>query len=353
MISLLLIALPALIIECGIIIFLIDQAINSWLLFLAHITVVSALGMYAHFRAHSGEKAYFQFLLCLSTIFFGPFGIVGTLLAVFFYSFSKTYFSHDLESYDYLFPEVDKTETEKLCSTLHFGNLDHLEQNSIVPFIDILNYGSQREKQALIVLLINNYHSKFAPILKKGLNNKDNSLRVLAAMGIAQIENTFMKKAIAIESLKNKNNIDSRYLKALGNHYDEYAYSGITDKTWEQKYRDLAVTTYNQYLQLHPEDSDVVFSVGRILLRNGDYAEAAQKFEESINRGELTPSILFWYFESLYRLGQFKKLRLAAESFHDEISKVKSEIPFEILDVVNAWIYPPQLSDEKSTPVAS
>ena len=353
MLTLILISIPLLILESGILFLFLNQTIDPLLLIYSHLMITAALGLYAYYRVRVGKRAHFHILLCLTTGILGPLGILGTLFSILLYSYFKGSLPPILESYDSLFPNVGKTEVEKLFEQLHFGNLEQYNNDSVVPFIDILNYGDQRQKQALIVLLINNYHSKFSPVLKQALNDEDNSLRVLAAMGIAQIENDFMKRTLEIEKNTSLNSNDPEHWKTLGQHYDNYAYSGILDKVRESKYREMAITAYKEYLQFNPGDPNIVFNLGRTLLRNGNTLEASNCFEDSINKGIQSPAILFWYFESLYRLHQYHKLRTAIQSHYDQMSKIQNDIPLDLLNVLKIWIRPQPNLNVESKQVAA
>jgi tetratricopeptide (TPR) repeat protein len=204
--------------------------------------------------------------------------------------------------------------------------------------MDVLRYGNQRQKQTLIPLIINNYHRNFAPVLKEAIKDEDNSIRVLASMGMAQIENQYMRRAIEIETKKRKaNKSDKIYLKILGRHYDDYAHCEILDEIMQTDFRNLAIKSYEEYLHSNPLDGDVLFWLARAFLRNGKPEEAVIEFEVALKNKLLLPQNFIWYLESLYRLQKYGELRDVACEYIRHLNIAEGVIPPEVNKTLNIW----------------
>lgn len=336
-----LIAGSAFLVECFVVGTLFRGELEAGWAAIAHVAVVTLLGLWAWQLYRGGIGDRLPLLLTLGTAVLGPLGPAGALLTLGLYRRFEKSATPFQEWYDSLFPDAGNSEFDETFERLLWEQNLNFQQNSVIPFMDILHYGTQRQKQTMIVLLIKHYHGKFAPVLKQALLDEDNSVRVLAAKGMAEIEYDFMKRFIDIQ--RGEEGIqrgDAEWLKMLGSHYDDYLYSGILDDVREEDYRQRAIKAYEGYLVHRPDDSDIPTRVGRILMRGEKIVEAADWFEDCINQGIRSPSILIWYFESLYLLGQFQKLREKAAIHYDELENSAKKFPINVLDAVRAWSRP-------------
>ena len=98
---------------------------------------------------------------------------------------------------------------------------------------------------------------------------------------------------------------------ALAKFYDDYAFTGVLDAELEKSNRERAIQTYKAYLQQDPNSAEAWIAIGRLLYRNKQWEEAADWFRHAMDRGWRVNTMILWYFECLFRLGQFKELRRA------------------------------------------
>jgi hypothetical protein len=325
--------------ESVIFILILNQTFSLLGFICAHSLVVLGLILYIYYWEQYDNETYFPFLFTLSTTVFGALGALFVLLLLLIrLKVPRVFKTPTADLYDSLLSELKKTEKEELSEYLLSGNVKKFNNSSVIPFMDVLRYGNQRQKQTLIPLLINNYHRNFAPVLREAIQDKDSSIRVLASMGMAQIENQFMEQAIKIEAKKGKGNeSDKKYLKILGRHYDDYAHSEILDEVMQTDFRNLAIKSYVEYLHSNPLDGDVLFWLARALLRNGKPEDAAIKFEVALKNKLLLPHNFVWYLESLYRLQKYKKLRDVANKYVRHLNIAEGVIPSEMKNIINTW----------------
>ncbi len=303
-----------------------------------HLGVVVTLALWASRSHHSGQGRQLAYLLTLFTAILGPFGTGGTLITAALYYWFKRTATPFSEWYEALFPDFEYAEIKKIYDKAVDEKNFHSRKNPVIPFIDVLQYGTIKQKQAMIVLLIKNHHGKFANVLRKALEDSDGSVRVLAAKGMTKIEQHFLDRKMELENQYQEGKIsESEFLKAQILNDDEHLYSGILDEIRAGEIRTHSHKACKKYLRQHPDDLDIRFLLGRILLRDGQSEEATDWFEECIQKGFISPKIYAWYFECMFRMGQFKRLREQAALHFKEIQEYKQVFQPDVYEVIRGW----------------
>lgn len=328
-------------------VFLIEvQIIQNWLnksisisTFLGiHGGVVAMLVFWTVMLHRFGSSMHLPPLLTLFTAVLGPFGVGGTLISMGLYYWLKRSSTPFSDWYQALFPDFEDAGTRNIFDKAVSTKDLHLEKQPVVPFMDILHYGTTRRKQAMIVLLIAHHHGKFAGVLRKALEDKDGSVRVLAAKGMTKIEQYYMHRNMDLEIQYREKKISSfDLMKSQIMNDDEYIYSGILDSIREPDIRLRTIKACKIYLRKSPEDLQIRFILGRMLLRSGKDEHAAEWYEECLRQGYKSPQIFAWYFECLYRLGQLTKLREQSAIYFDEIEQYKHVFQPDVFQVMKIW----------------
>jgi len=314
------------------------QGMNASTMAGIHMGVVVTLALWTGLARHAGQGRQLAYLLTLFTTVLGPFGAGGTLVMSGLYYWFKRSATPFPEWYESLFPEIEYADIKKIYDKVVDEEHFHSKRNPVIPFIDVLHYGTVKQKQAMIVLLIKNHHGKFANVLRKALEDSDGSVRVLAAKGMTKIEQHFLDLNMKLENRYQENKISSsEYLKTQILNDDEYLYSGILDEIRAGEVRLRSLKACKKYLRHHPDDLDIRFLMGRILLRDGKSDQATDWFEECIQKGFISPKIYAWYFECMYRMGQFKKLREQAKVHFEEIQEFKQVFQPDVYEVIRVW----------------
>lgn len=328
-----LLALGTEIVECGIVWCLLRTAISPYAVLIAHIAVAVSLCLYAWSLARKDQDLRLSLMLVSFTVFLGPLGGIATLAVVAMTSrFSSTARRFE-EWYGDLFPEEAKRDDilDRLANENASG------KDSVTPLIDVLNFGTHSQKQALITLMASNFRPAFAKVLKTALDDANNAIRVQAATAITRIEADFMRHTLewtrAVEAQPN----DADVLRSIARHYDDYAYIGLLDPARESECRAKALAYYKRYIQLAPSDREARLAVGRILLRGGDYGRGAAWFEE-IENLETARSAegSMWYMESLFHSGRLDQLRTLI-SEREVAPDASGNFPVEVLETLKLW----------------
>ena len=126
-------------------------------------------------------------------------------------------------------------------------------------------------------------------------------------------------------------------VKALAEHYDNYAYTGLLDSDREQNNRQKAYEHYMEYLQLVTADVDVRTRVGRLLMREGAYAKACDWFQKCIQLGYNSDAISQWYSEALFKCGKYEELRRFSMHLKNIPQGEAYAQPVAVREALNMW----------------
>ena len=314
-----------------------NEQITRWSAIAGHFVVLAAIALETFLRMKKGRDLRLNFLLFCFTLTLGPAGACATLLTAAMASLFSRKTRPFEEWYRALFPDEATTESG-LLEEIQAQRLQ--EERSIMPLIDVLTFGTHHQKQALLTMVTSNFKPAFAPVLKTALNDPNNAIRVQAATGITKLEADFMTRAVDLTKRCEQNPDDAHLFKEIAEHYDRYAYIGLLEHDRETECRNNALQYYGQYLALRSEDSEARAAAGRILVRDRRYKDAVAWFEQaSIDEisARQAPEEAVWYLESLFRLGQFEKVRTILMARGKELQH-SAGLPLEILEALQLWV---------------
>jgi polysaccharide biosynthesis protein PelE len=301
-----------------------------------HLLVVLALSAWLWRTARSGRDARFPLLLVAATAVLGPIGPAGVLLVVALHRYYLRSASTFESWYASLFPEESKDGDSALDRQLRAGNDGRGGEVDVVPFMDILSFGSRQQKQSMIALITTRFQPAFAPVLRQALNDGNHAIRVQAATAMTRVENGFLERSMRLSEAARRAPEDASTVLALARHYDSYAFAGILDDDRERENREKAIAAYGEYLELVPDDLSARAGLGRILVRKGEYRPAIDVLRKAIDAGNFSPQIVLWCMESFYRLGMFEQLREVARAYQPKVGPAE-DLPGEVSDAVLLW----------------
>ena len=299
------------------------------------ISVVVALIAYAQYR--KGMDVQHLALLAIVSSVTGIFGAVGALLGFIVTVLFRTRSHPFNEWYETIFP----TDTTSTPQVIYDSITEGLDENpstySVMPFGDVLRLGSENQKRRALAKMTSRFSPRFASAFKSALSDSNNTIRVQAATAIAKVEREFGAKLLRIELARSKQPNNALLTLALAKFYDDYAFTGVLDGELEKLNRDRAINSYKTYLKQDPNSQEAWISVGRLLYRNKQWAEAADWFRSALDRGWKLPTMVLWYFECLFRLGQHRDLRRAILEFGRGIT-TQEDLPQDVREAVTLWM---------------
>ncbi|MBF0587766.1 MAG: hypothetical protein HQL53_01415 [Magnetococcales bacterium] len=274
--------------------------------------------------------------LTISTTFLGPGGPIGALFTFWLDMRYRRYTRPAEEWFSALFPEEETGDAEILAEKL---DMDAQEgrSGSVMPFADVLKYGEQSQKQAMIAMALKQFQPRYAPVLKQALLDQDNAVRVQAATAITHLENRFLERTMKLEEEQKLRPNDPEFLLELARHYDDYAFTGILDDVRERENRDQAIQVYRHYLELKPGDTRVQLAVGRNLMRRDLVQEAADFLEPLATHEGAVTQMRMWYMESLFLLGRHNDLEEAARGYLAHVREIGEDGNMQVIETVQFW----------------
>lgn len=325
------------IVESLLVYWAVKQNLQPAFVLVLHLAVSIMLWIYASALRSSSRENRFAYLLFLVTASTGPYGAAGVVFALIVYFIYRRSSQPFAEWYDSIFPKLTISQAEQVYDDLVVGRDESSRTYSVIPFLDVLSFGSEVQKRQALAKMTSNFHPNFAPAFKKALNADSNTIRVQAASAISKIENQFMTKLMKLTAIMDKHPNEPVVVKALAQHYDDYAYTGLLDADRELTNRQKAYEHYLQYLDMQPADVDVRTRVGRILMRNKDYDKACKWFAQCIQMGYSSPAIAEWYSEALFNCGKYDELRRYSMHLHQISPENASPAQAILRESLNLW----------------
>jgi tetratricopeptide (TPR) repeat protein len=274
-------------------------------------------------------------LLVVSTAALGPLGATGAGLgAALRWVFARKATPFE-QWYASLFPEMAVSPTRALHQRIALRGAGPAARSTVAPFADVMALGTVQEKQSVVTMVADEFRPAFALALRSALNDAEPAIRVQAATASARIENRFLERSMALEERRAAAPDDADALLALARHHDEYADTGLLDTGRLQGERRRALEYYVRAEQLRPGDPQVAEAIGRLLLRLGQFEQAAAYLGREVERPEASAAAVACYLECLYQLRNLERLRDAAR-FHCDIV-TKSALPDEVREAVRLW----------------
>ncbi len=301
-----------------------------------HVILVAIAWILVFLLKRAGLDVRMAMLMLVTSSVLGPVGTAGTLLAVLQGIFYVRYRHSFEEWFNSIFPKAEPSLPEDIVDALEMGRDNNPYEYSVIPFMDVMKIGNEAQKREALSRMASSFHPRFSAALKTALTDESSAIRVQAATTITKIENKFHERLLRIEQLHREHPQNPVVKKALAEHYDDYAFTGLLDIQRELSNRQKARELYLEYLQLRPEDIDVRLKVGRLLIRSEELDQAVDWFKHSLDEGYATDALKIWYMECLFKAGRFDELRAAASTFHIDLNHYKNLQP-EMVETIHLW----------------
>lgn len=326
----------------GSLVYLLFKSTLSLPLFITlHLAVSLALSLWAILADMFRYDVKFPLLFLILNLTMGVFGAGICLVMIVLYAVYSRHSTAFADWYASLFPDNENTHHNALYDRLVMGWEDFSEKSGMVPYMDVMILGSDKQKQAALEKITGHFTPELAPVLIKALEDPKNSIRVQAATVLAKLEQEYAHKAVMIERKLRKQPKSSREPKLilqLAKHYDTFAHAGfILDKEREVSLRHKAILFYEYYLELVPDDGDVPFYLGWLYLQDHHIDKAYALLRRSVEeRGNPTPLHVWCYMECLYRKQDFDTLKQVARTYFPQMDTEDSDA-FKIVEMVRLW----------------
>lgn len=299
------------------------------------ISVVTAMVTYAQYR--NGMDVQHLAILSIVSFTTGIFGSLGALFGFIGTVIFRGRAQHFKEWYESIFPTDQVTDSQHIYDSIMEGLDENPRNYGVMPFVDVMRLGSENQKRRALAKMTSRFNPRFSQAYRTALADPSNTIRVQAATAVAKLEREFMTKLERIELARAKEPKNPNITMALAKFYDDYAFTGVLDAELEKLNRERAINTYKSYLQQDPNSAEAWIAIGRLLYRNKQWEEAADWFRHAMDRGWKVNNMVLWYFECLFRLGQYRELRRAVLEYGRGIMG-QEELPKDVREAVSLWL---------------
>jgi hypothetical protein len=297
-----------------------------WLILAAYWHVIARNSKTGSWRREQIRK-----LLALSTATLGPFGAGGTFLTLVRLRIRYASVTPFEQWYKTLFPETEITRPDFLHRLLIRSG--SAITGNVSPFADIMAGLDESRKRRVLALIIENFTPAYVPALKRGLTDSDPTIRVSAATAMAAIEGRYLTRGVALERYVERDPDDPRVKRALADHFDDYASSGLLDSIRADEMRERALALY---LMCIGSDPEIENRIGRLQVHLGHLDDADRTFDRLLaSHPDYLPA-LPWEMELLYRRNRFGALRQLARKSGPRLSD-DFTMPTTIRDAIREW----------------
>lgn len=284
-----------------------------------------------------GKGARFGIVFSIFVTVLGPFAAAGTMLMLIVFKISKPYATSFTEWYYSIFPEDRVSLSQEIADALQYGRDKSWQDYSIIPFVDVIKRGTESQKREAILKMTQFFHPDFGSVIKMALKeDASNVVRVQAATAITKIKNNFFSQLMNLEKLRRKYPDKNEILLAIASVYDDLAFSTILEPEQEAEARQLAMKFYEEYRVHRPNDKRIQYLIGRLLMRQARYEEAARWLGGAITSETAKLDIWVLYAECLYRLGRYDDLRRQARANCDMVVQSR-KYPDAICESILFW----------------
>jgi tetratricopeptide (TPR) repeat protein len=304
---------------------------------LIHVVCCLVAYVYTVTLVRTGKGARFGIMFSILLTVLGPFGAAGTMLMLTVFKLTKNHATSFTEWYYSIFPEDRIPLSQQIADSLQYGRDKSWQNYSIIPFIDIIKRGSESQKREAILKMTQFFHPDFGAVIKMALQeDSSNVVRVQAATAITKIKNNFFSQLMNLEKLRKKYPDKNEILLAIASVYDDLAFSTILEPEQETEARQLAMKFYEEFRVHRPNDKRIHYLIGRLLMRQSRFEEAAHWLGGAITSETAKLDIWVLYAECLYRLKRFDDLRRQARSNCDLVLQAR-KYPDAICESVLFW----------------
>lgn len=320
--------------ECGIAFFWQVGYLAPWVALVAHAVLGGGLAAWSCRSAKARTDIRLPLLLVVSTGALGPIGAAGTLLTMALARWCLRRARPFEEWYRSIFPDTEEAEAVKLVNRIQ--GAEPCEAEPVTAFLDVLAFGSLRQKQDLIALISRDFRPVFGPVLKQALHDRESVIRVQAATAMSRLENSIMERSLALNQRIREKQGDLEALRALAWHYDTCLFCGILDPKRQEELLTAAIGVYDKCLTAEPGNSETRLAAGRLLLRAKQFRKASECFERLPDSRFTKSRAALWYLESLFQLGRFGEIRGLARAWEPS-DEPSAGYPAEALDTLRLW----------------
>lgn len=240
-------------------------------------------------------------------------------------------------------------------------NLNHtryvtLEQMTEIGEDDVYNYGTQVHSIVDIMhgidissrrratLALRSIEPVFAiPLLKKLIQDSDETVRLYALNVLRTITNDFENRTRELLSLQQKGEADVSDLMELAEYYQEQVYVGLAiDDAQRHSLLKKAIHALESAYTMTPENFDILFNLIKYCLSDHDTDRAAAFIAELNAHPNYSGNLYPWHCELLFEEANWPGLRSQLRNFSQAHKSNQ-----RLLAIRDFWLYGTPVNEDK------
>ncbi len=324
--------------EIGLFILIFTKHINNSVLFFLHLSL-AAIFLILTFIKKNQMRDQGRYMIYFSLLFItmGVFGLLIGFITLVFYHLLNANTADFAEWIENLFPKTHEDKSDKLYEKIIFGQDEISDNISTEPFQDIMIYGTVRQKQLALVKMTRYFIPEFAPVILSALQDEDNCIRVQAAVAVAKLEDTFLKKYKMLEQRTFDNPESLVDLRSFADACNEYANSNLLDAERAKFVRQKIIQVYGKCIKFLPGDYEIRLFLAQIYLIDGTPELALKSIIASIKLSPIMfPNQIRLYLDILYKMKFFEMMQEFAKEQLDTV-KENYKKDYDLVSLLNLW----------------
>lgn len=300
------------------------QSISIPVFFLIHIFSAAVVATVALAYYWLRWDLRFPLMTLVVILVLGPFGSLLIVIALILFIIQT---GHGIEFgtwLDSLFPNfparVELDVYERIISDWD----DFSDKINLIPYTDIMSFGSLDAKMAALVKMATNFKPQFAPILMQGLQDPNISVRVQAAAIISRFETNYSNNYARLQKSLDKRPNSSYILLEFATLCDHSSHLGIFDKERSSHMQARAIELYEAYRKIAGKDCKVNFSLGWLYICHGNPRKGRALIENCLDAGIAPDHVIRQFLTSLLLTKEYADLRRYCAHFYDKVDKEKA-----------------------------
>lgn len=300
--------------------------------FVIILLLLGTLGAFIYYK----RDLRFIIMLTTLTAVMGSFGSFVFLTILLLYSIYLKTGENIKDFLSSLFPESEFSAVEKVYDRISHGLEKFDPESNPLPFMDVIEFGSEKQKRLAIEKILRFFRPEFSPALRKALEDPSNGIRVLAATAVNTLDKNLFEIYLSMLEKLRGGDEKMETLLAFANHCYLYVQSDILDESRSKKVILDAINAYRKILKRDPKNISVIEKLSRIYVKEGLYHEVLELLDPVIKKNEtVTGEVIKWYMAALYYLKNYDQLEVFASAHLENAKDVSTSL--EVKEMILAW----------------
>lgn len=286
---------------------------------LSVLLLTAVLIVHTFIRAHYQADVRYHILSCVFVFFLGPLGtfvaLLGTISNIAFSCKFKGNFS------DWIFNRLlaaasRERKSDKIYNRIVSGQEALTDKIDTEPLIDIMEFGSIRQKQEALVKVVKYFYPHLAPVLRMGLNDPDNAIRVQAAAALAKLQDDFHKEYTVLGQKIRGEAKTAEELVSFAKICEDYSNSGLMNTEGKSAELKEIITVFERAVKDFPDNLEMAISLMRMHLVNRDNDRLNELLTGILPHvRNPKPAICDTLMELLFKMNRFAEMRSYAREW--------------------------------------